>query len=260
VEQGRTGEIVFHAAEPAELPLAALREALRERSLAILRGWFDPVAVRAAHQRMAERFDPRLDRKHDPRDADAVRGNLQKLVIGAGPGTTPGRPFPRFMRTFYNPVSAEDVHGMREHLVRLARLRNLLAGLPEDFAVRGVERGNWTAARIQQYPRGGGFLAAHRDVTGRLPRAAPGTSWLRPILLLSKKGENFREGGGYLVPRTGGEAARYEDGCEPGDVAVYDGRSVHGVSDVDPLEPVDLETFSGRVVALVTLYRVLGTR
>jgi hypothetical protein len=251
---------VFQVSPSAELPLAELRTTLRERSLLILRGWFDPGEIRAAHARLAERFDPRLDRKHDPRDAAAVRGNLQKLVIGAGPATRPGRQFPRFMRTLYNPIFAEDTHGMRAHFVRLARLRNRIAGLPEDFAVHGVERDHWTAARIQQYPRGGGFLAAHRDETGRLPRAVRGTSFARPILLLSKKGEHFRDGGAFITQRRDGAVARYEDACEPGDVACYDGRSVHGVSDVDPLEPVDLQTFSGRAVALVSLYRYLEAR
>jgi hypothetical protein len=42
-----------------------------------------------------------------------------------------------------------------------------------------------------------------------------------------------------------------------GDVVVYDGRATHGVSDIDPLEPLDLTAITGRVVAFASLFRHL---
>jgi hypothetical protein len=43
-----------------------------------------------------------------------------------------------------------------------------------------------------------------------------------------------------------------------GDIVVYDGRSLHGVGDIDPLEPLDLAHFSGRAVAMATMFRLLA--
>ena len=72
---------------------------------------------------------------------------------------------------------------------------------------------------------------------------------------MSKYGEDYHQGGGFIV--VDGKVAPYEQFCEPGDVVTYNGQSIHGVADIDPLEPIDLASFSGRVVALVSLYRVL---
>ena len=50
----------------------------------------------------------------------------------------------------------------------------------------------------------------------------------------------------------------YEDHCALGDVMIYDGTTVHGVGDVDPMAPLDLARFTGRVVAFASLYRHLA--
>jgi hypothetical protein len=155
----------------------------------------------------------------------------------------------------FNPIFAPDVHGMRATFVRLARLRNRLFGLPEDFAVHGTEDGYWTAARIHQYPRGGGFMVPHRDLYSRMAVAESGARYAQVFLVMSQKGEDFHEGGAFI--ERDGERLFYEDSCAPGDVIVYDGQVVHGVGDVDPLEPIDLERFTGRVAAFASLYRHL---
>src|SRR5262249_33171049 len=157
-------------------------------------------------------------------------------------------------RMIYNPIFAEDVYGLRSLFVRLARFRNLVYGLPPDFAVFGTDDGLWTAARLNQYPRGGGVMVAHRDRDGA-PGAAVPSHWLiyQVFLLMSKRGEDFQTGGAFLEYR--GETVSYEDECDVGDVMVYNGQVLHGVADVDPLEPLDLKTFSGRVAAFVSLFR-----
>jgi hypothetical protein len=40
-----------------------------------------------------------------------------------------------------------------------------------------------------------------------------------------------------------------------GDVVVYDGKSYHGVEDIDPNLPFSSNDLSGRVVALATVYK-----
>jgi hypothetical protein len=220
-----------------------------------VRGLFDPAAIRAVTARIAARFDPAADRKHDPRDTEAVRTNFQKLVVGGITGVNAQRALARLVRMLYNPIFRDDVHGMRAHFVRLARLRNRLFGLREDFAVHGTEDGYWTAARIHQYPRGGGFMVPHRDAFSRTAVEETGARYAQVFLMMCRKGEDFHDGGAFVD--VGDERLFYEDDCEPGDVMVYDGQSVHGVADIDTLAPLDLQTFSGRIVAFASLYQHL---
>ena len=245
----------FTVSSVEAVPVADLRAALETHTVVRLRGLFEPAAVRAATRGMAAGFDPARDRKHDPADTEAVRTNFQKLVVGGITGVNEQRALARVVRMFYNPIFAEDVHGMRAHFVRLAQLRNRLFGLPTDFAVHGTEDGYWTAARVHQYPRGGGFMVPHTDAFSRTAVEESGAYYAQVLLLMTRKGEDYREGGAFVD--LGGGRVYYEDDCELGDVIVYDGRSVHGVGDIDPLEPFDLMTFSGRVVAFASLYRHL---
>lgn len=242
---------VTFAGETLEsLPYSRIHEALQEHSLARVTGLFNAEEVLRARRNVEKQFDPRNDRKHDPRDTDAVRTNMQKLQVGA---VTPGYSIPRFLRMLFNPIFADDIYDMRDFFVTLARFRNLLYELPGDFAVFGTEQGLWTASRLHQYPRGGGFMAAHiDDVTKRVARNAGFKNYFQVYLVMSKKGVDFRDGGAFIDHN--GMGIEYEAGCEIGDVMVYDGRSRHGVADIDPLEPLDLARFSGRVVAMVTLF------
>jgi len=36
---------------------------------------------------------------------------------------------------------------------------------------------------------------------------------------------------------------------------IYDGRVIHGVQEIDTMDPLDLTSFGGRHVALVTLFK-----
>jgi hypothetical protein len=204
---------------------------------------------------IVDRFRIADDRRHDPRDTDAVRRNFQKLQIGANSGVNSRRSLGRFMRVLYNPIFQDDVLGMRTHFVKLARFRNLLYRQPVDFAVHGTDDGYWTCSRILQYPAGGGFIAAHRDMYSQLATAEAGLGYFQPMLLLTEKGVDFHEGGAYVD--IGEDRVLYEDVCQSGDVVVYDGRSIHGVSDVDPLAPLDLTQLNGRLVALATIFKQL---
>lgn len=248
-------DVTFHAAAVDEVPYAAVREALQERGVVRMRGLFDPEEIRATKRAIAARFDCANDRKHDPRDTEIIRTNFQKLQVGCTLGVGTTRDMGRVLRMLFNPIFAEDIYGMRRHFVQLARFRNLLYGLERDFAVFGTEDGLWTAARIHQYPRGGGFMSGHRDALTRVVATEAGVTFAQPFLLMSEKGIDFHDGGAF-VDRSG-ERIFYEGGCRAGDIIAYDGQAMHGVGDVDPLAPLDMTTFSGRVVAFASLYRHL---
>ena len=248
--------VTFQAAEPRALPYDALHRALAEHSIVRIRGLFDRAEILAAKQALSARFDAAQDRRHDPRDTEAIRNNFQKLQIGANSGLSTRRTLGRFLRILYNPIFAEDVLGLRAHFIRLAELRNRLYGLRPDYAVSTTEDGFWTCARVHQYPRGGGFMVPHRDMYSRAATVNAELGYYQPFLLLSEKGTDYQEGGAYID--LGEERVHYEGACLAGDVIVYDGRTVHGVADVDPLEPLDLAHFTGRMAAFVSLFKHLA--
>ncbi len=43
-----------------------------------------------------------------------------------------------------------------------------------------------------------------------------------------------------------------------GDVIIYNGKTMHGVADIDPLENIDFSKLTGRSVAIASLFKVLG--
>lgn len=248
-------EVTHRASGLDSLDYAGLRAQLEERSVVRVTGLLDRREIRAAHERIARGFDPANDRKHDPRETEAVRRNFQKLVVGANSGMDTRRTLGRFLRILYNPIFAPDVFGLRDAFSRVARFRNRLYGLPDDFAVAGTDDGLFTCARIHQYPRGGGFMVPHRDLFSRLVTEESEMGYFQVFFLLSEKGVDYREGGAYV--ERDDRRIPFEDSAQAGDVLVYDGRTVHGVADIDPMEPLELDRFGGRAAAFVSLFRHL---
>ena len=247
--------VTRHATGLDSLDYEQMRRQLAERSVVRVTGLLDRDEIRAAHARIARDFDASNDRKHDPRDTEALRRNFQKLQVGANSGMDTRRTLGRFLRILYNPIFAPDVFGLRKAFAGVARFRNRLYGLPEDFAVEGTDDGLFTCARIHQYPRGGGFMVPHRDLFSRLVTEESDMGYFQVFFLLSEKGIDYREGGAYVEHE--GERVSFEDTARAGDVLVYDGRTIHGVADIDPLEPLELDRFGGRAAAFVSLYRHL---
>jgi hypothetical protein len=234
-----------------DVPFKRLHELLDTKTFARVTGLFEPGEILAARERVRRRFDGKNDRKHDPNDAEAIRRNFQKLIVGGTRGTNA---VPRFLRMFYNPTFDEDIFGMHAIFRRLIQFRNLLYSLPRDFTCNGTESGMWTASRINHYPRGGGFMAPHSDVGTNAVAGDLGMErYVQLILLMTKKGVDYYEGGAYID--VDGKRYLFESECEIGDVVIYDGRVNHGVEEIDPMEPLDLSSFAGRHVALVTLFK-----
>jgi hypothetical protein len=246
----------FEGTDIRSLPYPEIRDAASRHGFARVRGLFEREELRAVLSAIVSQFDAGRDQRHDPRDTDAVRRNFQKLQVGANSGLGSRRTLGRFMRVLYNPIFADDIYGMRRHFTTLARFRNLLYGLPTDFAVEGTDDGYWTCSRLQQYPAGGGFMVPHRDMYAQAASAETGLPYYQVLLELTEKGRDFVEGGAYVD--VGEERVLYEDRCLSGDVIVYDGRSIHGVADIDPMLPLDLQRLSGRIVGMASLFRLLA--
>jgi hypothetical protein len=51
------------------------------------------------------------------------------------------------------------------------------------------------------------------------------------------------------------ERVSLEDYLELGDIAIYDGSTLHGVDEIDPHKNLVLDQISGRTVGFVSLYK-----
>jgi len=248
-------KVTHHVGDLESLDVERVRADLREHAIARISGLLDRDRMLAALRDIGATFEGAKDRKHDPRDTEAVRRNFQKLQVGANSGMDTRRTLGRFLRILYNPIFAEDIYGLRDSFAQVARLRNRLYGLPNEFAVEGTDDGLFTCSRLHQYPRGGGFMVPHRDLFSRLVTEDSDMGYYQVFFLLSEKGTHYQEGGGYIELE--GERMLFEDHTRAGDIVVYDGRTVHGVADIDPLHPLELDRFGGRVAGFVSLFRYL---
>ena len=79
------------------------------------------------------------------------------------------------------------------------------------------------------------------------------STFLHPLLIASQKGEDFHNGGGII--QQADKLVFYEDDLEPGDVAIYSGRTEHGVFNVDAEQVLDLSRLNGRSSILASLFK-----
>ena len=183
---------------------------------------------------------------------ESIMDNYQKIVVGGG--SQKSYYIPRCARIAYNPIWSNDIYAMRQHFIKLSRVRNKLLSKPSDYAIESVESdGFWTASRLQQYPSGGGFFMKHRDVVLENHTKEAGLEkFIQILLLITQKGEDFDEGGAFI--EIDGVDVNLEDEFGRGDILIYDGRSKHGVADIDPNQLLDFDKVTGRIAALASLY------
>lgn len=235
------------------IDLEAFEAAMQKRTFACVRGLVSADEMRAAHTRIVERFDRSLDHPATGQSPEAVRTNFQKINLG-GESRTASNDDARFFRAFYNPLWAEDVWGLRSAFLRLIQVRNRLAGLPRDFATDRIEpNGLWSAARFHQYPSGGGFFRRHTDYVVKDIADESFTEFYQVVLTITRKGEHYEQGGAFVD--IGDRRVCLDDCALQGDIVVYDGRTVHGVEDIDPRRMLDLDTINGRLAGFCTLFK-----
>lgn len=250
----------LHAKRVDEIDGDQLLERIERVGAVLVRGLNTPAEIIAAKSRLRARFSIENDRPATGETSVELYANLQKFAVYSNDFRPNAHA--QCLRSFYNPIFADDIYGMREIFRRAAQLRNLLSGLSLDWAVDAVEDGFWTAARLHHYPAGGGFMEGHREI--QVPKiyeqAGLSVSYFQPLIVMSRRGKgddcDFETGGGFFVHE--GERVYYEDACELGDVLVYDTRVIHGVSEVDVHKPFRQDSLDGRFAAFVTLFKDLS--
>ncbi|GAF79407.1 unnamed protein product, partial [marine sediment metagenome] len=243
---------IVNADDPDGIDVELVDRLMVRDSFACIRGLFDPVQIGNVYESIKSGFSAAKDNPAIGEKPGAVMKNFQKISIGGAGMHWDYRP--RFMRVLYNPLWEPDVYGMHETFRRLAAVRNRLQGKPVGYAIDVVEDNLWTAARMQHYPAGGGNISRHRDVVISTVTGDAGVKKFHQILLLlTTKGKHFSEGGAFIELE--GETIEFEEEFGAGDVLLYDGRTMHGVRDIDPHVVPNLNTLDGRLVAMVSLYK-----
>ena len=233
-----------------------LREGIIERmekyTFCVIRGAVSKTSIEKSMAALKTQFRQLDDHPTTGESPKEIQDNFQKLIIGGV--AKKYNNFPRFFRTIYNPLWSNDKFGLRTCFKQASRLRNLLLNKPLDFALEGIEAdGLWTASRIHQYPTGGGFFAEHRDTTIMDVAKEKKIGFYQLILVLSVKGVDFEMGGAFV--ELDNERVSLEDYLELGDIAIYDGSTLHGVDEIDPHKNLVLDQISGRTVGFVSLYK-----
>jgi len=243
----------------------AILARLEQYHFVSIRGLIFPQAVSEALKTLSQNFDSTLDHPAVGETPDQVMGLFQKVTLGTQvqkpksfiKGQSPkDYERPRFLRILYSPFWQEDRYGFHSLFRTACQVRNILYDLPKDFCIDRPVDGLWTAARIHQFPQGGGFFCAHRDGNQYeviLDKGIP--YYYQVFLVLSRKGVDFERGGGFFEEN--GERYYFEEYCELGDIAIYDGNTLHGVDPVDPHKRLDLNSINGRMAGFVSFYKDL---
>ncbi|TRU11012.1 MAG: hypothetical protein EWV75_12920 [Microcystis wesenbergii Mw_QC_S_20081001_S30D] len=239
------------------LPLDSLLSSLSSSKFVCIRGLLEPTKVKQSKLALSQKFSRAKDHPTVGESPQDVQTNFQKLAVGCARGKHHLGSYGRLLRVFFNPLWQEDIYEMHDVFRALVIVRNKLIGKPINFASDTIEDGLWTAARIHQYPVGGGFIQTHRDRTQSTVSESANLNYYQVFAILSQKGEDFEQGGGFIEEQ--GKRIILDDYISPGDIVIYDGSTLHGVEDIDPHKVLDLETVSGRLSAFVSLYKDLSS-
>jgi hypothetical protein len=173
----------------------------------------------------------------------------RKLAIGSTNGV--GEAYAQFLQTIYFDCERSPYPNLNTLFKLVIDIRNRLMGVRRDFGKDPVGDGFWNACRVHHYPSGGGFMVTHTDTY--FPFKLGEYSFYQLLIPLSMKGRDFDHGGGVIIDRHGSKINTDDEGGL-GTVLVFDGRTRHGVEDVDPEALVDFANPRGRLSVVCNLY------
>ncbi len=173
---------------------------------------------------------------------DLAKAPWRKLAISSTNGI--GEPYAQFLQSTYFDQNQSPYQHLNKLFKFVIELRNKLMDVAVDFGDDPIRDGFWNACRVHHYPSGGGFMVMHKDTY--FPVALGKYSFYQLLVPFSVKGRDFHTGGGVVIDRNGVKHNTDELGGL-GSVLVYDGRTYHGVEDVDPDQIVSFDSQKGRM-------------
>ena len=115
-----------------------IKSSMDEYSFACIRGLINVDDVNFAMENLRNRFSRKDDNPVIGEMPTDIHKNFQKLLVG-GVSQTTNVHITRFFRVIYNPLWEEDIYHMHKLFCIIARLRNKIAGLPDNFALEKIE-------------------------------------------------------------------------------------------------------------------------
>jgi hypothetical protein len=217
--------------------------------------------IEAASLAARAEYDCCLQRSkiHPPRerfDYGALRREpWRKLAIGSVNGL--GVPYAQNLQSIYFDADDRNYPALGRLFKLLIAVRNRLMRLDESFGYNPEQQRFWNACRVHHYPRGGGFMMVHRDT--HFPgviKEQIGKPFYQVSVLLSRKNTDFFTGGGFVINQQNAKIDLETEGGF-GSLVLFDGRTEHGVDDVDLDQVIDFSRSDGRLAAFVNLYSVM---
>jgi hypothetical protein len=181
----------------------------------------------------------------------------RKLAIGSANGL--GDPYAQNLQSIYFDADDRNYTALGSLFKTMILIRNRLMGVDASFGSNPEQDRFWNACRVHHYPRGGGFMATHKDT--HFPQvigAQIGKPFYQVCVLLSRKNTDFFTGGGVIYDGNK-QRVDLETDAGFGALVLFDGRTYHGVEDVDLDQVIDFSRTDGRLAAFVNLYSVPAT-
>lgn len=179
----------------------------------------------------------------------------RKLAIGSTNGL--GNPYAQNLQSIYFTATDENYPALGALFKFMIAVRNKLMRVDGSFGANPERDGFWDACRVHHYPRGGGFMVAHKDT--HFPAVISsqiGKPFYQVSVLLSRKNVDFSTGGGFVIDNKNNKIDLETEGGF-GSLVLFDGRTYHGVEDVDLDQVIDFSRPDGRLAAFVNLYSVM---
>jgi hypothetical protein len=179
----------------------------------------------------------------------------RKLAIGSKTGV--GESYAQNLQSIYFDANDASYPALGKLFGQMILIRNKLMGVSPTFGSNPQIDRFWNACRVHHYPRGGGFMATHRDTHfPQIIDAQIGKPFYQVCVLLSRKNTDFFTGGGVIYDNDKRKIDLEEKGGF-GSLILFDGQTYHGVEDVDLDQVIDFSRSDGRLAAFANLYSVI---
>ncbi len=233
------------------LKSAEIKKCVSKDGSAIIRGLVDPQVLRMAIPQIYDYLKTNEISGTTTGDRESVRKNSAKWSVGASTGAQIGNA--RLMITIYNPLRDKDLFGCQNAFRQMIDVRDAIRNDSKSTRDEHLTEDAFNACRFQIYPQGGGFMLGHTDYVAEENALTQRVPLLQLLLFITQRDIDFNIGGAYLIHNQ--QTVDVESYAETGDIAIYDGNSFHGVSDIDPHLALNSANPRGRIVGLVTIYK-----